>query len=147
MAASGLLPTTTRAGRKTLCASTDESRHIRMLRPPPDTDAHAPRQRPFMEHRFGRRFRCGTPVRLSADGISSKARLADVSLSGAYLQTELDVPLSAVIEITAERNGRRVSLRGSVVRRDARGMGVEWCETPGVTPCRLFGCTQTCELV
>jgi len=122
------------------------SGEIHMLRALSDTDAHAPRQPPFMEHSFGRRFRCGTPVRLSVDGISSHATLGDVSLSGAYLRTGLAVPLSSVIEITAERNGRRFVLRGSVLRRDAGGIGVEWCETPHVTPCRLFGCTQTCDL-
>lgn len=103
----------------------------------------------FMEHRFGRRFRCGTTVRLSAgDGVTGRGRLTDVSLSGAYLETSLPLPLFATVEVCSDA-GRDapVELVASVVRRDARGVGVEWCETPSRSICEIFGCTRRCEVV
>ena len=103
----------------------------------------------FMEHRFGRRFRCGTTVRLSAGaGVTGRGRLTNVSLSGAYLETSLPLPLFATVEIRSDA-GRDtpVELVASVVRRDARGVGVEWCETPSRSICEIFGCTKRCEVV
>ena len=102
----------------------------------------------FMEHRFGQRFRCGTAVRLSSgDGVTGGGRLANVSLSGAYVETALDLPLFALIEIATERRDHEVEMRGSVVRKDSRGVGVEWSETPARPICRIFGCTKQCEVV
>lgn len=100
----------------------------------------------FMEHRFGQRFRCGTVVRLSAgSGIAGRARLANVSLSGAYLETALALPLYATVEITGDGD-RRVELLACVVRRDATGVGVEWCDTPARSICEIFGCKKHCEV-
>jgi hypothetical protein len=103
----------------------------------------------YMEHRFGQRFRCGTTVRLSAgDGITGQGRLANVSLSGAYLETSLPLPLFATVEVASETGGRAgVELLGSVVRKDARGVGIEWCETPACSICEIFGCGKRCEAV
>jgi hypothetical protein len=100
----------------------------------------------FMEHRFGQRFRCGTAVRLSAvDGVIGGGRLANVSLSGAYVETALDLPLFALVVIAAERDERKVEMHGCVVRKDSSGVGVEWSETPARPICRIFGCTKQCE--
>jgi hypothetical protein len=102
----------------------------------------------FMEHRFGRRFRCGTAVKVSADsGTAGAGRLANVSLSGAYVQTELDLPLFALIDLVAVRDGRTVERRACVVRKDATGVGLEWCETPTRSICDIFGCTRHCEVI
>jgi len=103
------------------------------------------RETKFMEHRFGQRFRCGTAVRVSTDGSAGDGRLVNVSLSGAYVQARLDLPLFALLDITAERADRKVELRACVVRRDATGVGVEWCETPSRPICQIFGCTKHCE--
>jgi hypothetical protein len=101
-----------------------------------------------MEHRFGRRFRCGTSVRVAADGGSeAEGRLANVSLSGAYLQTTMELPPFAAIDICANRAGRAIELRACVVRRDPGGVGIEWCETPARSICQIFGCTRTCEVL
>jgi hypothetical protein len=101
---------------------------------------------PFMEHRFGRRFRCGTVVRLSLGGaFAGRGRLANVSLSGARLETGLELPLYATIEIARDDGERSVELRASVVRRDAYGAGIEWCETPSRPICGIFGCRKCCE--
>jgi hypothetical protein len=109
-------------------------------------DAAMPPGPVFMEHRFGQRFRCGTGVRISAaDGISGHGRLANVSLSGAFLETRVDLPLYATIEIArpGERGGA-VRRLASVVRRDHGGFGVEWCETPTRSICQIFGCGKQC---
>jgi hypothetical protein len=103
----------------------------------------------FMEHRFGQRFRCGTGVSISAaNGLAGQGRLVNVSLSGAYLETPLDLPLYATIEV-ARHGARDSSVRrlASVVRRDAAGFGVEWCETPTRSICQIFGCGKHCEAV
>jgi hypothetical protein len=100
-----------------------------------------------MEHRFGQRFRCGNQVRLSAGDLAGGGRLSNVSLSGAYLETALDLPLFATVEISGHgEHGKAVRLSASVVRKDAGGAGVEWCETPGRSICSIFGCTRHCEV-
>jgi len=101
----------------------------------------------FMEHRFGRRFRCGTAVRVSAGtALAGRGRLVNVSLSGAYLQTALDLPLYASVEVAKDGDGA-VRLLASVVRKDATGVGIEWCETPSCSICRTFGCSKHCEVL
>lgn len=111
-----------------------------------EIDAHLPPV--SMEHRFGQRLRCGSPVRLSAgDGVGGAGRLRDVSLSGAFLETALDPPLFAPIDIAATHPAAQdVCLRALVVRKDRHGVGVEWCETPGRSICQIFGCTRQCEV-
>ncbi|HTU67575.1 MAG TPA: PilZ domain-containing protein [Steroidobacteraceae bacterium] len=106
------------------------------------------RRRPGgMEHRFGRRLSCGTRVRLTAgEGIAGAGRLVNVSLSGAYIETSLDLPPFSLLEISSDGRPRAVELLASVVRKDATGVGVEWCETPSCSICRIFGCAQPCEV-
>lgn len=103
---------------------------------------------PPMEHRFGRRYACGAPVRISAGAESEGAgRLVNVSMSGAYIQTALDLPLFAPVSIVKVRKDDHtpVELQASVVRRDNGGVGVEWCETPGRSICHVLGCPHPCH--
>jgi len=88
-----------------------------------------------MEHRFGQRFRCGAAVNVAADAAHAAGTLVNVSLSGAYIRTALDLPLFALIDVTADRGDRRVELRACVVRKDTDGFGVEWCDTPTRSIC------------
>jgi len=107
----------------------------------------AARDRRFMEHRFGQRFRCGNGVRLAAGDLAGPGRLVNVSLRGAYVETALDLPLFTTVEIAGNgEHGKAVDLRASVVRKDAGGVGIEWCETPVRSICRIFGCTRHCEV-
>jgi hypothetical protein len=101
---------------------------------------------PRMEHRFGHRHPCGTRVRMSAgDGITGGGRLLNVSLSGAYVQTALDLPLFGIVAIEKIHEGSDgVELLAMVVRKDPDGAGVEWCETPGCSICQALGCAQPC---
>jgi hypothetical protein len=100
-----------------------------------------------MEHRFGRRFTCGTNVTVSAGaGIAGGGRLLNVSLSGAYIQTTVDLPLFGLVAVEKACGPERaVDLFASVVRKDADGVGVEWCETPARSICQTLGCARPCH--
>jgi len=88
-------------------------------------------------------------VRLGSGGAElGMGNLANVSLSGAFLETALELPLFATLEISSDAGcDRRVQLLASVVRRDRNGVGVEWCETPARSICSIFGCTRHCEVL
>ena len=99
-----------------------------------------------MDHRFGRRFECGTPIHIAAGSQDGEARLRDVSLSGAFLETSMKLPLFAQVLLLRTTPAHRViEMRGSVVRRDATGYGIEWCDTPRAPICQVFGCPHPCR--
>ena len=103
---------------------------------------------PRMEHRFGWRYPCGAPVRISGGaGLAGEGLLLNVSMSGACIQTALDLPPSALVSLTRirEDDHTAVELLASVVRRTVDGVGVEWCETPGCSICRVLGCPHPCH--
>jgi hypothetical protein len=84
-----------------------------------------------MDHRWGRREPTELPVRISTPaGLSGSARILNVSYSGAYLHTTLRLPLFTVVHfdppIRHRAAGQAERLAGCVVRRDERGVGVEW---------------------
>lgn len=86
-----------------------------------------------MEHRWGHRIPAAIKVRLvGRPGAIGSGYLRDVSVSGAFVETALDLPLLTRVEISADLRGRNSSggrqISGWVVRRDAAGIGVEWCE-------------------
>lgn len=118
-----------------------------------DVDAYPHAQRlPWplphaMDHRFGRRIPCGTPVAISAGTVILGAgRLRNVSLSGAFVETALDLPPFSQIAIEKQcEGGRDIQLLASVVRKDADGVGIEWCETPSRSICLTLGCPRPCR--
>jgi hypothetical protein len=116
--------------------------------PPGRDTARVPaRIGPRMEHRFGRRYSCGEGVRVAAgEGVAGIGRFLNVSMSGAYIESALDFPHFALVSITRSPvDGAAVELRASVVRRDAGGFAVEWCETPAGSICHLLGCSTPCH--
>jgi hypothetical protein len=87
-----------------------------------------------MEHRWGRRESTDITVQfLTRCGTVGSGRVLNISSTGAYLQTTVSLPLNSLIylEPTAPMpvvgNIRRIA--ASVVRQDAWGAGLEWCET------------------
>ncbi len=86
-----------------------------------------------MEHRLGTRAPLSLPVRLEKEGRTlAFGRLRNASVSGAYVETSLDVQLLAPIEIvcgwaTPGRAGTSV-IAAYVVRVTATGVAVEWHE-------------------
>ena len=86
-----------------------------------------------MEHRWGNRHAISRPVRLATrNGIAARGRICNVSISGAFVVSPLPVSLFSYIRVqfTAMLNGKRTAtaVEGQVVRQDAGGFGVEWCE-------------------
>jgi hypothetical protein len=95
-----------------------------------------------MEHRWGRRIACGAAARLDAGaGIVGVGRLRDVSLSGAFIETALELPLLARVSVAV----RDTYVAASVVRIVDDGCGVEWCETAPRAICPLLGCRSLCD--
>lgn len=87
-----------------------------------------------MEHRWGRRVAVDIPVRLVGEpGAIGTGRLADVSITGALVHTQLQLPPLALVEVILPlqnaSNDMRAA-RGCVVRQCAEGFGVEWCDLP-----------------
>ncbi|HET9474160.1 MAG TPA: PilZ domain-containing protein [Steroidobacteraceae bacterium] len=103
---------------------------------------------PRMEHRWGQRRNCLARVRVSAgSGVGGSARLRNVSLSGAFLETALPLPLFsqiAIAVVSADGSTDAVEFTASVVRADAGGVGIEWCEPVSGSICRQLGCTRKC---
>jgi hypothetical protein len=101
-----------------------------------------------MEHRWGQRMRCLARVELSAgDGVHGKGRVRDVSSSGAFLETTLDLPLQTrvILLVLGNESATQVVEIDAIVVRVARGgIGVEWCETPTGSICAVVGCTAPC---
>jgi hypothetical protein len=100
-----------------------------------------------MDHRFGRRIPCHAPLRIAAaSGESGRGRMRDVSISGAFIETTLPLRVHSRITLEVLRvNGSAERPRAAtVVRVDARGVGIEWLETADTHICPLLGCTTLC---
>ena len=79
-----------------------------------------------MEHRWGERIRLNLPVRLlSADFTCEGCVLRNASTSGAFIETEERFSVLKPVEVELP-DGSLVP--AYVVRRTARGVGVEWSE-------------------
>ena len=86
-----------------------------------------------MEHRWGQRSAADVPVRLTCHtGAVGRGRLMNASVSGAFVATDLDLPLlaSVQVEIDLPPQTSRGALRigAYVMRRSAAGFGLEWHE-------------------
>ena len=86
-----------------------------------------------MEHRWGHRREIIRPVRLETrGGVVTRGRTANVSISGAFIFAGIPIPLYSYlnVEFTVMKGGSRTTTatEGQVVRRDANGFGIEWCE-------------------
>lgn len=105
---------------------------------------------PRMEHRWGQRRPCRARVGISAGaGITGTARVRDVSISGAFLETALRLPLFSQVAIAVlHDDGAKHALEftAAVTRTEPDGVGIEWCEPVAGSICRLLGCTLDCAL-
>lgn len=86
-----------------------------------------------MDHRWGQRQTTDVTVRLVArSGVAGVARVVNVSLTGAYLETSVPLRLHSLVYLEpstqnhAPVNGNRVA--ANVVRQDELGVGLEWRE-------------------
>ena len=104
--------------------------------------------RAAMDHRFGRRIACNATVRVTfRDGATGRGRLRNVSISGAFIETKLDLPVHAriTIEVVRENGSSDTRHAACVVRTDTDGVGIEWLETAETAICPLLGCTTLCS--
>lgn len=86
-----------------------------------------------MEHRWGHRREVSRAVHIGTrSGLVAQGRIANVSISGAYIVSPLAVSLFSYVQLqfTAMLHGKRTtaSIEGQVVRKDSSGFGVEWSE-------------------
>jgi hypothetical protein len=113
------------------------------------TDKSTDQPRRFgMEHRWGQRVDCHLCVGISAaGGGGGGGRLRNVSMSGAFIETRLALPIFARIEIAVLQAGpaqREIVVTANVVRSMSDGVGVEWSEASAGSICALLGCTTRC---
>lgn len=84
-----------------------------------------------MEHRWGERVTLEVPVRLYLDDAAlGRGLLRNVSISGALIETSLELPVFSNLVValaeTGTSNPRIHELAASVVRRLPAGLAVEW---------------------
>jgi hypothetical protein len=82
-------------------------------------------------------------------GLSGGGRLRDVSMSGAFLETALPLPLYSQLAVAIPRepdSRRRDEFIAIVVRREPGGVGIEWLESAEGSVCRMLGCEAACAL-
>jgi hypothetical protein len=82
-----------------------------------------------MEHRWGRRVPVDVDVQIFADPASAGwGRLRDISISGAFVETALRIPVLSTLCLTVPATQYRDAsvVHALVVRSDVDGVGVEW---------------------
>lgn len=84
-----------------------------------------------MEHRWGQRRSVDLAVSVTAlPGAIGMGRLRDVSASGAFIATQLDLPLFSLVQIElpggAASVGAACEGHAYVVRKSPGGIGIEW---------------------
>jgi len=87
--------------------------------------------------RFGSRVPLEIAVRLTVEGRSAGyGTIRNASISGALIQTELELPLHTNLVVRLSIPGEKApatrSLAACVVRVDPAGVGVEWRDIAGV---------------
>jgi hypothetical protein len=94
-----------------------------------------------MEHRWGQRVTSDLPVRLKSwpYGIGS-GRVCNFSISGAFIETRLRLPLLARvrIELPKHRSRSAQEVDCCVVRSAVGGIAVEWLDLAPAAVAALF---------
>jgi hypothetical protein len=101
----------------------------------------------WMEHRWGWRRPCRARVCVAAGGgVAGVGGLRDVSMSGAFIETALALPLFAQIAVAVLRHdGTRCGeYTATVVRRSVNGVGIEWTDPVAGSVCNALGCAGGC---
>jgi len=84
------------------------------------------------ESRWGDRVKIDIEVRVSGDALASAGgRMRNVSLSGAFVDADVDLGLHALIEVAIRMPStpqRIEPVMAYVSRKIDDGVGVEWCE-------------------
>lgn len=93
-----------------------------------------------MEHRWGWRLRVDLTARVGdAAGEMKSARLRDVSVSGAFLETAARPPTYGCIDVQFKTHrGETRAIAAHVVRTTSEGIAVEWEEFAPTHVARLM---------
>jgi len=101
-----------------------------------------------MEHRWGPRRPCRARVCVSTGGgVSGVGQLKNLSMSGAFLETAVPLPLFAKLAIAVLRDDgatHQLEFTAVVVRHDENGVGIEWCELYPGSICGALNCGIDC---
>ena len=95
---------------------------------------YQPAPRSALNHRWGHRLSVDIDVQLLCPPrMTGLGRLTDMSVSGAFVETDLDLPLLSAIRVLSElRNGHENfeshTATAYVVRRSRAGIGIEWLQ-------------------
>lgn len=86
-----------------------------------------------MDHRWGRRQPTDIGVHfVGKAGATGTGRVLNVSVTGAYLETGVPLRLLSLVYLKPDTpvsdDDTRRCIAASVVRRDAQGVGLEWCD-------------------
>jgi hypothetical protein len=84
-----------------------------------------------MEHRWGRRQSTDVRVRFVSQAKIGTGCLSNVSVTGAFMKTQVHLRLLSVLNLSSASHSRKARGKGVaafVVRQDATGVGLEWCE-------------------
>jgi PilZ domain len=84
-----------------------------------------------MEHRWGQREQIDLPIHITGTTCDTIAgRLSDLSLSGAFIEVDMDVRVLCRLHVATivprPLAPNTVSLYAHVIRKEYRGVGVEW---------------------
>jgi hypothetical protein len=88
-----------------------------------------------MEHRWGRRHSTNIQVSFFARPTTSgTGRLLNISWSGAWMETSVSLNLCSLLSLDVIDDPPPPGVRATaiVVRRTAKGVGLEWCEKDGL---------------
>jgi hypothetical protein len=84
------------------------------------------------ESRWGDRVKVHIPVRVSSDAAAGAGgHIKNVSLSGALVNSDVDLKLHSLVEVSIEMPStpqREEAIMAYVSRKVHGGVGVEWCE-------------------
>ena len=98
-----------------------------------------------MEHRLGHRLKIDTAIRLrTSRGRVTSAELADISLSGAFIRTDMGMAPASFVHLTLplpeDAARENVAVQATVIRSTSCGIGIEWMQfAPGAVKAILSG--------
>ena len=85
-----------------------------------------------MEHRWGERIRVDIPVKISGHPFNVRVgRLANLSVSGAFLEADFDLRMLSRIQVTIDLprvKHEAPFIPAYIARKYKGGIGIEWCE-------------------
>jgi hypothetical protein len=83
----------------------------------------------------------------TGSGASGIGKLTNISISGAFLETAVSLPLFVQLAIVVLRDdgaAHQLTFAAVVVRHDENGVGIEWCDPTAGSICQALHCDIKC---